>query len=58
MSLPETMRAVEITQPGGPDVLQSCMRPVPSPAAGDILIRVAWAGVNRPDALQLSLIHI
>lgn len=52
MSLPETMRAVEITQPGGPDVLQSCMRAVPSPAAGDILIRVAWAGVNRPDALQ------
>jgi len=47
-----TMRAVEITIPGGPDVLQIGTRPVPSPAAGQVLLRVHYAGVNRPDALQ------
>jgi len=52
MSLPTVMRAVEISAPGGPDVLRLCQRPVPAPQAGQILIRVAWAGVNRPDALQ------
>ncbi len=52
MSLPETMRAVEISEPGGPEVLQPTTRPVPLPAQGQILIRVAFAGVNRPDALQ------
>lgn len=52
MTLPETMRAVEITRPGGPEVLALCERPVPKPAAGQILIEVAYAGVNRPDALQ------
>ncbi|GKY88848.1 NAD(P)H-quinone oxidoreductase [Sinisalibacter aestuarii] len=52
MSLPETMRAVEISAPGGPEVLQPCTRPVPVPGAGEILIRLAYAGVNRPDALQ------
>ncbi|MEI4471627.1 NAD(P)H-quinone oxidoreductase [Frigidibacter sp. MR17.24] len=52
MSLPDTMRAVEIAAPGGPEVLTPCERPVPVPGAGEILIRVAWAGVNRPDALQ------
>ncbi|MGB3147549.1 MAG: NAD(P)H-quinone oxidoreductase [Paracoccaceae bacterium] len=46
------MRAVEITRPGGPEVLALCDRPIPVPAAGQILIEVAWAGVNRPDALQ------
>ena len=50
--LPDTMRAVEITQPGGPDVLQLTERPVPKPAHGQVVIKVAWAGVNRPDALQ------
>lgn len=50
--LPETMRAVEITRPGGPEVLALCERPVPVPGAGQMLIEVAWAGVNRPDALQ------
>lgn len=50
--LPKTMRAVEITRPGGPEVLALCERPVPVPGAGQILIEVAWAGVNRPDALQ------
>lgn len=47
-----TMRAVEISQPGGPEVLTPTTRPVPEPQAGEILIRVAFAGVNRPDALQ------
>lgn len=47
-----TMRAVEISQPGGPEVLTPTTRPVPEPRAGEILIRVAFAGVNRPDALQ------
>jgi len=50
--LPTTMRAVEITESGGPEVLQICERPVPSPAHGQILIKLAAAGVNRPDALQ------
>ncbi len=52
MPLPETMRAVEISEPGGPDVLRPCSRPVPQPDADQILIKVAYAGVNRPDALQ------
>lgn len=52
MKLPKTMRAIEITAPGGPEVLQTAERPVPQPAAGEILIRIAYAGVNRPDALQ------
>ena len=52
MTLPQTMRAVEITKPGGPEVLALCERPVPQPGAGQILIEVAFAGVNRPDALQ------
>ncbi|MDJ0992980.1 MAG: NAD(P)H-quinone oxidoreductase [Dinoroseobacter sp.] len=50
--MPETMRAVEISEPGGPDVLRPCSRPVPQPDADQILIKVAYAGVNRPDALQ------
>ncbi|SNS13454.1 NAD(P)H-quinone oxidoreductase [Antarctobacter heliothermus] len=48
----DTMRAIEITKPGGPEVLQQTMRPVPQPAAGQVVIKVAFAGVNRPDALQ------
>ncbi|RME17270.1 MAG: NAD(P)H-quinone oxidoreductase [Alphaproteobacteria bacterium] len=47
-----TMRAVEITRPGGPEVLRPVERPVPEARAGEIVIRLAWAGVNRPDALQ------
>ncbi|MBM7067915.1 NAD(P)H-quinone oxidoreductase [Actibacterium sp. 188UL27-1] len=50
--MPKTMQAVEITQPGGPEVLQVTERPVPEPAVGQIVIKVAYAGVNRPDALQ------
>lgn len=52
MTQPDTMRAVEISAPGGPEVLTGCARPVPAPGAGEILIRLAYAGVNRPDALQ------
>lgn len=52
MTLPTTMRAVEITQPGGPEVLVPTTRPVPQPAAGEVLIKVAVAGVNRPDVVQ------
>lgn len=46
------MRAIEIAQPGGPEVLRPCERPRPVPGAGEVLIRVAAAGVNRPDVLQ------
>ena len=52
MTLPETMTAVEISEPGGPEMLTTTTRPVPAPGYGQILIRVAVAGVNRPDALQ------
>jgi len=52
MSLPERMRAMEITRPGGPEVLRLAEVAVPKPGPGQILIEVAWAGVNRPDALQ------
>ena len=51
-SLPETMLAVGIARPGGPDVLQAERRPVPRPGLGEILIKVAGAGVNRPDLMQ------
>ncbi|MEO1363334.1 MAG: NAD(P)H-quinone oxidoreductase [Pseudomonadota bacterium] len=47
-----TMRAVEINAPGGPDVLQPVERPRPVAGHGQVVIAVAWAGVNRPDALQ------
>lgn len=47
-----TMNAIEITAPGGPEVLQSCTRPRPVPNADQVIIRVSHAGVNRPDALQ------
>ncbi len=52
MTLPETMTAVEISTPGGPDVLKAATRPVPKPGPGEVLIRVRAAGVNRPDMLQ------
>jgi NADPH:quinone reductase len=52
MTLSHTMRAVEITHPGGPEVLVPCTLPVPVPGHAQIVIRVAYAGVNRPDALQ------
>ena len=48
----ETMRAIEITEPGGPDVLQGTTRPRPQPKHGQVIIKVAYAGVNRPDCIQ------
>jgi putative PIG3 family NAD(P)H quinone oxidoreductase len=50
--LPETMLAIDPEAPGGPEVLVPAVRPVPRPAAGEVLVRVAAAGVNRPDVLQ------
>lgn len=52
MPLPTDMTLIEITTPGGPEVLKPRQVPLPSPVAGEILIRVHAAGVNRPDALQ------
>ncbi|HSG37873.1 MAG TPA: NAD(P)H-quinone oxidoreductase [Paracoccaceae bacterium] len=46
------MRAIEIARPGGPEVLTPVERPIPVPGYGQVRIRVAYAGVNRPDALQ------
>ncbi len=48
----QTMRAVVISEPGGPDVLRLTERPIPKPANGQVILKVAYAGVNRPDALQ------
>ncbi len=48
------MRAIEITRPGGPEVLQETERPVPQYGAGGVLIQVAASGINRPDVFQRS----
>ncbi|SEF52798.1 putative NAD(P)H quinone oxidoreductase, PIG3 family [Thalassococcus halodurans] len=48
----KTMRAVEITEAGGPEVLKPVERDIPKPGHGDVLLKIAYAGVNRPDALQ------
>ena len=48
----EQMRVVEITQVGGPSVLRPAKREVPRPNYGEVLIKIAFSGVNRPDALQ------
>ncbi|WP_193753107.1 NAD(P)H-quinone oxidoreductase [Sphingomonas endophytica] len=50
--VPDTMQAIDPAQAGGPDVLVPVERPVPPPRAGEVLVRVAAAGVNRPDVLQ------
>lgn len=47
-----SMKAIEITRPGGPEVLQPCERPLPELKPGEILIKVHAAGVNRPDVFQ------
>ena len=52
MSIPTTMHAIEISTPGGPEVLQACERPIPELGQNEVLIKVAVAGVNRPDCLQ------
>ncbi|HEX4113756.1 MAG TPA: NAD(P)H-quinone oxidoreductase [Stellaceae bacterium] len=51
-TLPDTMTAIEITQPGQPEVLKPATRPMPKPGQGEVLIEVAAAGVNRPDVMQ------
>ena len=52
MNLPHEMTLIEITSPGGPEVLQPRQEPMPVAGPGEVLIRVHAAGVNRPDALQ------
>src|SRR3954470_15775401 len=49
---PTTMTAIEISAPGGPEVLKPMKRPVPQPKAGEVLIKVAYAGINRHDCGQ------
>src|SRR5260370_32594692 len=52
MSVPLEMSVVEIAAPGGPEQLKLAQRPVPVPKEGEVLVRVAAAGVNRPDVMQ------
>src|SRR5258708_1266236 len=52
--LPAQMTVIGISKPGGPEVLLPETRPVPAPGPGEILIKVAAAGVNRPDVAQRS----
>ncbi len=52
MTAPSAMLAIAITAPGGPDVLQPTTIPVPQPGPGEVLIRVAAAGINAPDIAQ------
>jgi len=52
MSLPREMTVVEIAAPGGPEQLRAAQRPLPVPGDGEVLVRVAAAGVNRPDVMQ------
>lgn len=52
MTVPATMTCIDPAEAGGPEVLQPVERPVPAPGAGEVLIKVAAAGVNRPDVLQ------
>ena len=51
-TIPDEMTAIGIATPGGPEALVPQTRPVPTPGPGEVLIRVAAAGVNRPDVLQ------
>jgi len=51
-NLPATMTAIAISEPGGPDVLKAVEMPMPEPGPGQLLLKVAAAGVNRPDVLQ------
>jgi NADPH2:quinone reductase len=52
MTLPQDMTAIAITAPGGPEVLVPQRRPLPVPGPGEILVKVAASGVNRPDVMQ------
>ena len=51
-TIPETMQCIEIPEPGGPEALKLGTRPVPEPGHGEVLVKVASAGVNRPDVMQ------
>jgi len=51
-TIPETMTAMGFDAPGGPEVFRAETLPVPHPGAGEVLVRVAYAGVNRPDVIQ------
>jgi putative PIG3 family NAD(P)H quinone oxidoreductase len=51
-AFPDEMTAIDFEEPGGPEVLQPVIRPVPQPGAGEVLVKVAVAGVNRPDVIQ------
>jgi NADPH2:quinone reductase len=52
ITIPERMDCIEITEPGGPEVLRPTTRPVPHPDDGEVLIEVKAAGINRPDCIQ------
>jgi putative PIG3 family NAD(P)H quinone oxidoreductase len=52
LNIPATQTVIEIKKPGGPEVLVPATRPVPEPKVGEVLIRIAAAGVNRADCLQ------
>jgi len=52
MPLPKTMTVIAVPEPGDADAMRLGTRPVPKPAAGEVLIKVAFAGVNRPDIVQ------
>ena len=52
MTIPERMQAIESSAPGGPEVLRLAERAVPRPGRDEVLVKVAAAGVNRPDVLQ------
>jgi NADPH:quinone reductase len=51
-TVPKDMTAIEIAAPGGPDELKPATRPTPKPGEGEVLVKVAAAGVNRPDVMQ------
>jgi NADPH:quinone reductase-like Zn-dependent oxidoreductase len=52
MTIPATMRHIAVSEPGPPEVMKVAQGPVPQPRADEVLIEVAYAGVNRPDCLQ------
>ncbi|HET9047220.1 MAG TPA: NAD(P)H-quinone oxidoreductase [Casimicrobiaceae bacterium] len=52
MPIPDTMREIAVREPGPPEVMTLANAPVPKPRVGEVLIEVAWAGVNRPDVAQ------
>jgi NADPH2:quinone reductase len=56
-SLPDRMRVVEISRPGGPEVLKVATRPLPRLRSGEVLIHVSAAGVNRPDCFQRAGVY-